>query len=438
MTDTAATRHGQVLAGRYRLTDTVAVGGSGTVYRAEVEGEGQPVAVKVMHAEHPEGDAERRRFEREAQIIQELVHPHVVRVLDYGHTGDRMPFLVFPLLEGRTLDSRLKSSGGLPAAEVGRLALQVLSALDRAHERGIAHRDIKPANIFLVPSALGDNVQILDFGLAKLVFDKNSADVTRHGALVGTPRYMAPEQVRGEQVSETADIYSFGLVMAEMLLGRPVVSAAREIDIYMTHGSDKPLELPPEVTGSPWAAIIRRAVAKPLEVRYRRAAQMHADVKAALERMNAGGPQIAAVDMDVTFVVNPNQARPLSLPTDTSEKLRDAFNKMAGTKDDDIPEAAPTLVRASAEPEAPSLPILLTKESTDELDTMRLRAEARAPETAPAPPRPPAAPDPALEAAVAEAEQQAAASARRNAIVAITVVAAVLVAFMATFFLGGR
>jgi serine/threonine-protein kinase len=254
VTEAEAARHGEVLAGRYQLMDTIAVGGSGAVYRAAVDSGGH-VAVKVMHAEHPEGDAERRRFGREAQIIQALVHPHVVRVLDYGHTRDGMPFLVFPLLDGNTLDSKLKIAGALPAAEVGRISLQVLSALERAHDEGIAHRDIKPANIFLVPSVLGDNVQILDFGLAKLVFQGDGAEVTRHGALVGTPRYMAPEQVRGEQVSETADIYSFGLVMAEMLLGHPVVTASRELDIYMTHGSDKPLELAEVVLASPFAAI---------------------------------------------------------------------------------------------------------------------------------------------------------------------------------------
>jgi len=276
---------GEVIAGNYHLADVIAVGGSGTVYRAlrvgsperaaaERESFGDAVALKLMHAEHPEGDAERMRFSREAAVLQKLEHPNVVRVLDYGHSDGGVPFLVFPLLKGRTLEERIAADGALDWNETGRLALQVLAALDRAHALGIVHRDIKPANIFLTPSMLGEQVQLLDFGLARAVRGGLEVEVTRTGALVGTPRYMAPEQVRGEQVGETADIYSFGLVLAEMLTAKPVCTADRELEIYMTHGSDRALDLPVEVLRSPFATVIRRAVAKPLEVRYRLASQM--------------------------------------------------------------------------------------------------------------------------------------------------------------------
>jgi serine/threonine protein kinase len=253
-----------------------------------------------------------------------------------------------------------------------------LSALEKAHALGIAHRDIKPANIFLVPTAFGDKVQVLDFGLAKMV-TTGGAEVTRSGALVGTPRYMAPEQVRGEQVSEVADIYSMGLVLAEMLSGTPVVSATKEIDIYMAHGSDEPLDLPEVVVRSPVAPIIRRAVAKRLEVRYRQAAQMLVDLRAVLKMMVAGEGHVVAPDLDATFITDPSRVRPRSLPTERSEKLRDAFNRMADKQRIEIPDAAPTLVRPV--PEGPrSAPILLTRNADEEIDTLRI---------APAPSPPP-------------------------------------------------
>jgi serine/threonine-protein kinase len=373
---------GEVIAGDYRLREVLAVGGSGTVYRAEQLSHGRGVALKLMHAEHPEGDAERQRFSREASVLQELEHPHVVRVVGHGHTGDGIPFLVFPLLEGRTLEERLESEGALDWSETGRLILQVLAALDRAHGLDIVHRDIKPANIFLCPSVIGENVQLLDFGLARAVRGTDM-EVTRAGAVVGTPRYMAPEQVRGERVGPTADIYGVGLVLAEMISGSPICTAERELDIYMVHGSDKELPLPIEVLRSPFAAIVRRAVAKPLAVRYRLANQMLADVRAVVDQLGSGTGALPSADMDATYVVDPRGARPLSLPTELSEKLRDAFNAMSQKADADeapptlrraVPAAAETLRMAVEEvPEAAmSMPFLLTRAAHEDGETIRM------------------------------------------------------------------
>jgi len=329
-----------------------------------------------MHAEHPEGDAERMRFSREAAVLQKLEHPNVVRVLDYGHSDGGVPFLVFPLLKGRTLEERIAADGALDWNETGRLALQVLAALDRAHALGIVHRDIKPANIFLTPSMLGEQVQLLDFGLARAVRGGLEVEVTRTGALVGTPRYMAPEQVRGEQVGETADIYSFGLVLAEMLTAKPVCTADRELEIYMTHGSDRALDLPVEVLRSPFATVIRRAVAKPLEVRYRLASQMLADVRSIVEMLAAGMGSMPSADMEATFIVNPKTVQPLSVPTEMSEKLRHAFNAMA--RKADANEPPPTLRQAVHEAPEPlgSEPIMLTQMPLDEVETLRMERPA--------------------------------------------------------------
>jgi serine/threonine protein kinase len=364
---------GAVLAGAYRIVDTIAIGGSGTVYHAEKLDSGDSVAVKLMHAEHPEGDVERKRFSREAEIIKQLAHQHVVRVLDYGHSADGMPFLVFPLLEGRTLKERLQDDGGLSWAEVGRLSIQTLSALDRAHRLGIVHRDIKPANMFLCKSPVGESVKILDFGLARAVQVIAGAELTRTGAVLGTPRYMAPEQVRGEAVGQTADIYSFGLVMCEMLLGHPLVRAAAELDVYMVHGADKPLELPVDVMRTPFAAVIRRAVAKPLEVRYRSAGQMLADLRAIADLMNKDRMLIASPDMEATHVMDSDAALPIKGPTQMSEELRSVFNAMVERDDDQAPvttprvsieHAPPTLTRG-ADDGPPTLVRAVTGETDD-------------------------------------------------------------------------
>jgi hypothetical protein len=241
-------------------------------------------------------------------------------------------------------------------------------------------------------------------------------------------------------VSEVADIYAMGLVLAEMLSGAPVVSATKEIDIYMAHGSDEPLPLPDVVVRSPVAPIVRRAVAKKLEVRYRQAAQMLVDLRAVLKMMVAGDGHVAAPDLDATFITDPSQVRPRSLPTERSERLRDAFNRMADKQRVEIPDAAPTLVRAASIPEGPtSAPILLTRSADDESDTLRMRvqiAELPAPaELAPlARAAEPKAPPPA--AFELPASDQADALARRAARTALLLVLAFVVAAVIAVYLG--
>ncbi len=378
-------KSGKDVIGGYRLDAKLAIGGSGTVYRATRLSNGQAVAFKLMHAELEEQDAERKRFTREAKIVRTLVHPHIVRLLDYGHSQRNVPFLVFPLLDGQTLHDHLREHGAFSVRETGRLSLQILSALERAHRLDIAHRDIKPANIFLVNEGEHLGIKVLDFGLAKLLCGEQRVDITRVGALIGTPRYMAPEQVRAETIGMAADIYSFALVMAEMLLGRPVVDAEGELEVYMAHGSDHPLDIPDAVMGSPFASVIRRALAKPLEVRYQKASQMHADLQAvmALLERSGEGASLASADLETTQVIQSNELDALRQRhhSKASKKLRDAFNRLADRATDEkiarhlVPQAPPTMpMRVADEPPpsrplapapAESLPILLTRRHLD-------------------------------------------------------------------------
>lgn len=347
---------GSLIGQRYRIVDVLGVGGSGTVYRAE-DGDAM-VVVKLMHASHADGETERARIGREAAMLRELRHRHIVELLDFGFTSQAIPYLVFPLLSGRTLAERLKGDR-LDWFEAGEITEQLLEALETAHQRGVAHRDVKPANVFLCPTPQGEEVKLLDFGLAKLTEGTRRMDVTQAGVLVGTPRYMAPEQARGEEVGSAADIYAAGLLLGEMVAGEPLVKAKGEIDILAAHGSDRPLPLPGELLRSPYAGIVQRAVAKMPERRYRVATQMLADVRAVLDAIDHGQPTDSDPELEVTSRHPRAPRRPLSVPNATSEKLRKVFNDLAEVSDDEA-AARPTELRAVPDARV-SEPIALTR-----------------------------------------------------------------------------
>jgi len=329
MSEAAALAPGTVLADRYRILGVIGSGMSGTVYRSKRIGSPRQLALKLMHAEHRDRQRERLLFAREAELVMKLQHPHIVPLLDYGHTDDGTPFLVFALLRGRSLAAKLQADGALSWETTGRFSIQVLRALERAHALGIAHRDIKPGNIFLSTGVMGEVAQVLDFGLAKLVGEPDEADAMSEGTIMGTPRYMAPEQVRGGRIGHEVDIYSFGLVMAEMLTGVPLVDGS-ELDMYVAQGSDRPHVLPEAVQLSPFAPVIERAVHKEVAVRYRLASQMLADTRAAVERieMDWEDDDDPEADLDVTRVVDGEAAEQL-LAGVRAEQLRAALNLAA-------------------------------------------------------------------------------------------------------------
>ncbi|NOU33565.1 MAG: serine/threonine protein kinase, partial [Polyangiaceae bacterium] len=210
-------RVGQLLDETYRIVRLLGRGGMGAVYEATQEPLGRRVALKLITgAVDPVSVA---RFRREAQSAAQLGHPNIVPVTDYREPPGGEPFLVMDLLPGRSLAEELRARGRLPAAEVRAIARQVLDALAAAHAAGVVHRDIKPANLMLVPVAgLSDVVKVLDFGVAHI---DGQARVTQDGALVGTPRYMAPEQAFGGAVDARVDLYALGATLFHALTGRP-------------------------------------------------------------------------------------------------------------------------------------------------------------------------------------------------------------------------
>jgi serine/threonine-protein kinase len=272
---------GSIVESRYRIEAPLGEGGMGVVFRATQLNLDRPVALKVMLAEGL-GDEALQRFLREAEIVQRLEHPNIVRLLDFGHAGPAgaaTPFLVFELLQGRTLHELLRDEGALPPPRAARITIQVLKALMEAHARSVVHRDIKPGNVFVCNfQGEPDFVKVLDFGIAK---GSDSRAVTQSGGVIGTPAYMAPEQVdqRGE-VGFAADLYALGITLEEMVTGRPVFPDASLIDIVREHGSATPIAHAPEALKSPLGPVIHRATQKLVERRYPSAAEMLAHVEA--------------------------------------------------------------------------------------------------------------------------------------------------------------
>jgi len=196
-----------------------------TVYLAHDVRHNRPVAIKVMDPEVSK-DIGRDRFLREIAIVARLNHPHIVPLFDSGAAGDRL-FYVMPYIEGASLRARLTQAGQLPTEEAVELARQIASALGHAHARGLVHRDIKPENILLAEGM----VLVADFGIARSTQSPTLGDVTQAvtipGAVLGTPRYMSPEQAAGQEADARSDIYSLACVLFEMQAGQPPFDAPR-------------------------------------------------------------------------------------------------------------------------------------------------------------------------------------------------------------------
>lgn len=194
----------------------------GSVWRAEHLGWEAPVAIKLMNRDVADQPEARARFEREVRLAAGLRSPHVVQVLDHGvDEATRIPFITMELLEGESLDARLRRQGCLSPAETLELVSQVVRALSRAHEAGVVHRDLKPENLFLVRNDEQSLVKILDFGIAKGSRAGLAARLTRPGRVLGTPFYMSPEQFRGtREIDHRADLWSLSAITCECLTGR--------------------------------------------------------------------------------------------------------------------------------------------------------------------------------------------------------------------------
>jgi serine/threonine-protein kinase len=262
---------GRVLGGRYRLDAEIARGGMATVWRGEDPLLARAVAVKTLDPALAEDEALRTRFRREAVAAAAVAHPNIVATYDTGE-DDGIAYIVMELVEGATLRQAIDLHGPLPPARAADIAAQVADALAAAHARGLVHRDVKPSNVLV---QLDGRVKVTDFGIAKAA-DQGAEELTRAGNVMGTARYLAPEQLEGHAVDERADVYSLGLVMYEMLTGTAPFGADTEIGTAVARLTTAAPRLADVRTGIPpgLAHVVERAMARDPEDRWPNAAAM--------------------------------------------------------------------------------------------------------------------------------------------------------------------
>jgi serine/threonine-protein kinase len=220
--------------GPYRITRVIGRGRMGVVFEG-VEDGGEPVAIKVVTTELSQDEVFVRRFKREVAAAQKIQHPHVVPVLGAGDEGG-LPYLVQELIPGGSLHDRIVADGRLDLATTVRLLTGPAEGIDALHASGLVHRDIKPANIMLD----GDRAYVTDFGLAK---DSQASNLTRPGQALGSLDYMAPEQIRGEDVSAATDIYALGCVVHECLVGTPPFGGRPSMRVLFAHLQEPPPDI---------------------------------------------------------------------------------------------------------------------------------------------------------------------------------------------------
>jgi eukaryotic-like serine/threonine-protein kinase len=284
-----------LVAGRYELRAEIGRGGCAVIYHAKDHRLGRYVALKIVRASVKDGMAH-ARLAREARAAAAIHHPNVCAVTDAGHLDDGRPFIVMELLRGETLTSLVHRVGVLGAADAVEIALQLLSGLEAAHSIGVVHRDVKPDNIFLVPrTGCPPLVKLLDFGMCRRaatqaveVKIKDDMTLTRAGQVVGTPEYMAPEQVRGKRAFDARiDLYASGVILYECLSGRRAFFGDDVREVVLSVLS-KPLpslrSIRPEVPLL-LDRIVARAMEREASFRYRSAMEFQSDLldaKAAL------------------------------------------------------------------------------------------------------------------------------------------------------------
>lgn len=226
---------GSKIDGRFFIESVIGVGGMATAYKARQIDLDRIVVIKVLHGQSDEEGL--RRFQREALVLSKLDAPGIVKVFTFG-ISDGMPYMVMDYVEGESLASLIKRSGPLPDDQVIQIAIQLCSALERAHEQGILHRDIKPSNIMVqastAESAVIYKAQLLDFGIAKLT-DSKAATLTNEGDIFGSPAYMSPEQCLSEGVDARSDIYSLACTIFEMVTGRPPFEGKTAAEVLIKH-----------------------------------------------------------------------------------------------------------------------------------------------------------------------------------------------------------
>jgi serine/threonine-protein kinase len=231
---------GVVVAERYRIKEPIGRGGMGVVYRVEHARIGKLMALKLLTGELTRDPQQVARFKREAQLVSRLSHPNTVQVFDFG-ASDGLVYLAMEYLKGEDLGHLIRRIGPLGVERTLKIVIQICSSLAEAHEKGMVHRDLKPENIIIMQGGEEEDlIKVLDFGLAKLREGGELSEVTSRGAIVGTPYYMSPEQIRGDDVGPESDVYALGALIYACLTGTVVFDANTPMGVLTKHLMELP------------------------------------------------------------------------------------------------------------------------------------------------------------------------------------------------------
>ena len=332
MTDTTASP--RLLAGRYQIGELLGRGGMADVHVGLDARLGRRVAIKLLKPSLANDPAFRTRFRQEAQAAARMAHPTIVRVFDAGEEIARdssgrelqVPFIVMEHVEGRLLKD-LVAEGPMPADQAAHIVDGILTALEYSHRAGVVHRDIKPGNVMVTSTG---QVKVMDFGIARAISD-SSATVAQTSAILGTAQYFSPEQARGEAVDARTDLYSTGVVLYELLTGKPPFAGETAVATAYQHVSEPPAppsRVNPAVTPA-LDAVVLHALAKDRFERFQTASDFKKDLEAAVEGKLPERQQLVPVDdfSSTLFGVNPG----------TAAASEQALRRLADEDDDRMP-----------------------------------------------------------------------------------------------------
>ena len=311
---------GETLAEKYLIEELIKTGGMGSVYRGKHVLMDKRVAIKVLRPSLAVDDDVVARFSREAKAASRISHPHAVNVTDFGESENGVVFLVMEFLDGQTLKEVIKSEGAMSLERTTEIVRQVAGALDAAHEQGVIHRDLKSDNIMLSQTNGGDWAKVLDFGIAKIQQPEGvrDIDITAANLVIGTPQYMSPEQCsQSGPIDKRSDVYSFGIILYEMLAGRVPFTGESPTLIMMKQVQDEPPPIAEFRPDLPVAVekIISRALAKQPDDRFQSAGELSKALAEACEGSVFAAPATvpnlpvvaAADDLDEETILTPRQ-----------------------------------------------------------------------------------------------------------------------------------
>lgn len=338
---------GKLLAGRYAIERRLGQGGMGAVYLATQALVERKVVVKVMRSDTDADEVVRGRFLREARAASRVTHPNVITIYDFGYTDEGMAYLVMELVDGPSLADIMEADERLPWRRAASVVAQAARALEAAHRAGIVHRDIKPGNVMLTTNDDGTElVKVLDFGVAR-VQDSGDARLTRTGAVMGTPAYMAPEQVAGREVGPQADIYALAAMLFDLVTGQLPFDGKNVTDVLLKHLSAQPPTMRSVATDidvpEALEALVARCMAKAPGDR----PQSAGAVAAELERIASGQgaqppaatPTVNALALEVTGEAPSSPSggvdvvAPAAIPVETAVPTVDPVAVASVTKD---------------------------------------------------------------------------------------------------------